>query len=83
MAKNFPKQNFILFFVPIIKFAESLPSFHSSNNIGISYIGWRCSMHGRKRKGFRVSVGKSERTRSLQRPTGREENNIKMYIKKI
>lgn len=40
-------------------------------------------MHGRKRKGIRVSVGKSERTRSLQRPTGREENNIKMDIKKI
>ena len=78
--RTFPSKILYYFLVSIIKFTELLLSIHSSNNIGRSYIGGRFR---EKRKGIRVSVGKSKRKRSLQRRTGREENNIKMDIKKM
>jgi hypothetical protein len=44
-------------------------------------VGRTCSTYGTRRGGCRVSVGKPEGRRQLERPRRRLEDNIKMYVR--
>jgi hypothetical protein len=45
-------------------------------------MGRECSTHGAKRNAYRISVGKPQGKRPLQRPRHRWGDNIKMNLRK-
>jgi hypothetical protein len=44
-------------------------------------MGWACSMHGVKRNGYRVLVGKPQGRRSLGRRRWEDNTSIKMDLR--
>jgi hypothetical protein len=46
-------------------------------------VGWTCGTHGEGRGVYRVSVGRPEGKRPLERPRHRWEDNIKMDLREI
>jgi hypothetical protein len=46
-------------------------------------MGRTCSLHGERRGGYRVLVGKAEGKKPLGRPRRRWEYNIKMDLKEV
>jgi hypothetical protein len=45
-------------------------------------MGGTCSMDGEKRNSYKISVGKTERKRSLGRPRRRWNDDIKIDLRK-
>jgi hypothetical protein len=58
-------------------------NYHSGDQIKKTEVDRACSKYRERRGAYRVSVGKSEGSRSLERPRHRWEDDIKISLREL